>query len=97
MWLTHPFGGNMESPPAHGGWEEEEEEGEEESLFKADAVNEEDSERDRATRRCPLCMLHVKLPERSRTRGLAEVVEVSSPRSCVASKQTCGRRSHRSV
>ena len=36
-----------------GGWErrglEEEEEEEEESLFKADAVNEEDSERDRAT------------------------------------------------
>ena len=31
------------------GEEEEEEEGEEESLFKADAVNEEDSERDRAT------------------------------------------------
>ena len=30
--------------------EEEEEEEEEESLFKADAVNEEDSERDRATR-----------------------------------------------
>ena len=29
--------------------EEEEEEEEEESLFKADAVNEEDSERDRAT------------------------------------------------
>ena len=29
---------------------EEEEEEEEESLFKADAVNEEDSERDRATR-----------------------------------------------
>jgi len=28
--------------------EEEEEEGEEESLFKADAVNEEDPERDRA-------------------------------------------------
>jgi len=34
-----------------GGEEEEEEEEEEESLFKADAVNEEDSERDRATRR----------------------------------------------
>ena len=34
-------GGEME--------EEEEEEEEEESLFKADAVNEEDSERDRAT------------------------------------------------
>ena len=32
-----------------GKWEEEEEEEEEESLFKADAVNEEDSERDRAT------------------------------------------------
>ena len=32
-----------------GGVEEEEEEEEEESLFKADAVNEEDSERDRAT------------------------------------------------
>ena len=31
------------------GWKEEEEEEEEESLFKADAVNEEDSERDRAT------------------------------------------------
>ena len=31
------------------GEEEEEEEEEEESLFKADAVNEEDSERDRAT------------------------------------------------
>jgi len=31
------------------GGEEEEEEEEEESLFKADAVNEEDSERDRAT------------------------------------------------
>ena len=31
--------------------EEEEEEEEEESLFKADAVNEEDPERDRATRR----------------------------------------------
>ena len=30
--------------------EEEEEEEEEESLFEADAVNEEDSERDRATR-----------------------------------------------
>ena len=30
--------------------DEEEEEEEEESLFKADAVNEEDSERDRATR-----------------------------------------------
>ena len=29
--------------------EEEDEEEEEESLFKADAVNEEDSERDRAT------------------------------------------------
>ena len=29
--------------------EEEDEEKEEESLFKADAVNEEDSERDRAT------------------------------------------------
>ena len=29
--------------------DEEEEEEEEESLFKADAVNEEDSERDRAT------------------------------------------------
>ena len=33
------------------GTEEEEEEEEEESLFKADAVNEEDSERDRATER----------------------------------------------
>ena len=32
-----------------GGGVEEEEEEEEESLFKADAVNEEDSERDRAT------------------------------------------------
>jgi hypothetical protein len=31
------------------GEEEEEEEEEEESLFKADAVNEEDPERDRAT------------------------------------------------
>ena len=33
----------------HGWPEEEEEEEEEESLFKADAVNEEDSERNRAT------------------------------------------------
>jgi len=32
-----------------GGKEEEEEEEEEEGLFKADAVNEEDPERDRAT------------------------------------------------
>ena len=32
-----------------GGEEEEEEEEEEEGLFKADAVNEEDPERDRAT------------------------------------------------
>ena len=32
----------------HTAWEEEEEE-EEEGLFKADAVNEEDPERDRAT------------------------------------------------
>jgi len=34
---------------ARGREEEEEEEEEEESLFKADAVNEEDPERDRAT------------------------------------------------
>ena len=36
--------------PSRSDWEEEEEEEEEERLFKADAVNEEDPERDRATK-----------------------------------------------
>ena len=42
-------GGPRARPRYPGKEEEEEEEEEEESLFKADAVNEEDSERDRAT------------------------------------------------
>jgi len=48
-------GGSLDSSPLpltvnfFGLWREEEEEEEEEGLFKADAVNEEDRERDRAT------------------------------------------------
>ena len=45
--LTISFNGSELTVAAS--YEEEEEEEEEESLFKADAVNEEDSERDRAT------------------------------------------------
>jgi hypothetical protein len=41
--------GQLQERQRRSGQEEEEEEEEEESLFKADAVNEEDSERDRAT------------------------------------------------
>jgi len=46
MFIT---GGRIKKPCACGYGEEEEEEEEEEGLFKADAVNEEDPERDRAT------------------------------------------------
>ena len=50
---VYPLGYNLAPVPiplySRFSLEEEEEEEEEESLFKADAVNEEDGERDRAT------------------------------------------------
>ena len=48
-WHSQPCSITSERGGGGGGGEEEQEQEEEEGLFKADAVNEEDPERDRAT------------------------------------------------